>query len=297
MSGRPQLLEGDNLTLLRQLIRAEVRAHLIYLDPPFFTQRLHHRVRRKRGRQGSIERTEHVAFDDRWQDLDHYLSELRERLRCTRDLLHPCGSIVIHVDPTTSHYVKVMADEVFGRSAFASEIVWRYRRWPAKTRNFQRMHDTLLRYVADPDAEPRFNQLYEPLAASTLATWGRNKQRAKVDGRGRRVRSTTTNEKSPGTPMGDVWEIGVIAPVANERTGYPTQKPLALLRRLITALSDPGDLVLDPYVGSGTTMVAALELGRQAIGLDRSSEALDVCRERLEPWLGAGPPSKPAKIG
>jgi len=285
VDGKPdapiRLIEGDNLAALAALHREGAAVHLAYLDPPFFTQRRHHRTKRKRGKSGRMTRTEHLAFDDRWPDLRSYLGALRSRLAAIRALLTPDGSVVIHVDPTTSHYVKVMCDELFGPNAFLSEIIWRYRRWPAKTKNFQRVHDVLLRYQRDPKQPPRFNQLYEPLAASTLATWGDRKQLADFEN-GQRIRSTKTKEKSPGTPMGDVWEISVIAPVAKERTGYPTQKPEALMRRIVRALSHPGDVVLDPYAGSGTTLVVAADEGRQAIGIDDSDEARDVMRGRFE---------------
>jgi site-specific DNA-methyltransferase (adenine-specific) len=190
--------------------------------------------------------------------------------------------VVLHVDPKTSHYLKVLGDEIFGEEAFASEIIWRYRRWPSKTPNFQRVHDVLLRWRKDPKAKPRFNVPYEPLAASTLATWGKNKQRAVIEKDGRRARSSTTEEASKGVPMGDVWEIGVIAPIARERTGYPTQKPEALLERLLLALSDPGDVVLDPYAGSGTTLAVAARLGRTFVGIDQSEVALGIATQRLE---------------
>lgn len=276
-----RLVEGDNLSALVSLAAEGVEVHLAYLDPPFFTQRKHHRTKRKRGTSGRMTRTEHLAFDDRWPDLRSYLSALRARLAAIRTLLTADGCVVIHVDPTTSHYVKVMCDELFGPAAFQSEIIWRYRRWPAKTKNFQRVHDVLLRYQRDPKAKPRFNQLYEPLAPSTRATWGDRKQLADFEN-GQRIRSTKTAEKSPGTPMGDVWEISVIAPVAKERTGYPTQKPEALLRRVIQALSHPHDVILDPYAGSGTTLVVAADEGRSAIGIDQSQEATEVMRARLD---------------
>jgi site-specific DNA-methyltransferase (adenine-specific) len=170
---------------------------------------------------------------------------------------------------------------VFGPRCFASEIIWRYRRWPSKTKNFQRVHDVLLRYVKDHRVEPRFSQLYEPLAASTVATWGVQRQRAVVGASGVRTHSSRTAHESPGAPLGDVWEIGIIGPVARERTGYPTQKPEALLQRLIEACSAPHDLVLDPYAGSGTALVVGTRLGRRTLGIDQSPEALDVIRQRL----------------
>jgi len=281
-AGDPQceLLCGDNLSALRALAcERSGQVTLAYLDPPFFTGREHTLVERRAGR--TDESTRKAAFDDRWDNLEAYLESLVERVTLARELLLPEGCLVLHVDPRTSHYLKVLCDEIFGVASFASEIVWRYRRWPSKTKNFQRVHDVLLRYVRDPQAEPRFRQLYEPLAASTRATWGDRKQRAVVDTGGRRLRSSATEEATPGTPMGDVWDIGIIAPVAKERTGYPTQKPEALLERLVTSCTDPGDLVLDPYSGSGTTSVVCARLGRRAIGVDLNRRALTIARRRL----------------
>jgi DNA modification methylase len=270
---------GDNAEAMRELSTRGERFMLAYLDPPFFTGRIHEAV--ERGRAKGDARARREAFDDRWDDRAAYLEALGTRLALVRELLSPQGCAIIHVDPRTSHYVKVLCDEIFGEECFASEIVWRYRRWPSKTPNFQRVHDVLLRYRRDPSAPPRFHQLYEPLAASTVATWGTKKQRAVFGADGRRERSSTTQAATQGTPMGDVWDIGVIAPVARERTGYPSQKPEALLDRVIRALTAPGDRVLDPYAGSGTTLAVAARLGRRFVGIDRSDVALETIRERL----------------
>lgn len=280
---RATLITGDNLSALRALaVRCRATVSLAYLDPPFLTGRKHERVTRHRDpATGRIQRRHHPAFDDRWEGLDHYLAELLPRVSVVRELLAPHGCLVLHVDSKTSHYAKVLCDEVFGQRAFASEIVWRYRRWPSKTRNFQRVHDVLLRYVKDPKATPRFHQLYEPLAPSTQATWGDRRQRAVVADDGRRARSTTTVEPSPGVPLGDVWDIGIVAPVSRERTGYPTQKPELLLERLVTACTDPGDVILDPYVGSGTSASVALRLGRRVLAIDINPDAIEITRRRL----------------
>lgn len=267
------LFHGNNVDALRALtLTMREKITLAYLDPPFLTQRVFET------------RDNRVAFDDRWTDRAAYLEALGQRITLVRDLLAPHGSVIVHVDPKTSHYVKVMCDEIFGDDCFASEIVWRYRRWPSRTPNFQRVHDVLLRYRKCADAEPRFHPLYEPLAASTLATWGTKKQRAVVKD-GRRLRSSKTEEATPGVPMGDVWDIGVIAPVARERTGYPSQKPEALLERLVTGLSSPGEIVLDPYAGSGTTLAVAARLGRVFVGIDASAVAIETARARLEDVL------------
>lgn len=288
-SEQGQLWLGDNRASLAALADTmRERITLAYLDPPFLTNRAFEAIDRPDGsvppapKSGPLsKRKKTFAFDDRWSGRGEYLEALGQRLVGVRELLAPHGSVVVHVDPKTSHYVKVMCDEIFGDDAFASEIVWRYRRWPSKTPNFQRVHDVLLRYRKDPKAAPRWNQPYEPLAASTLATWGTNKQRAVVEADGRRARSSTTAEASKGVPMGDVWEIGVIAPVSKERTGYPSQKPEALLTRLVEALSDPGDVVLDPYMGSGTTLAVAAKLGRTFVGCDASEVAFGIAEKRL----------------
>lgn len=261
----PLLLEGDNLDHLRHLEQGSVT--LAYFDPPFFTQR------------------HFGAFDDRWPSLEAYLAALRLRVEAVHPLLALHGSLVVHVDPKTSHYVKVLCDEVFGREAFADEIIWRYRRWPVHGRRFQRMHDVLLRYVVNHD-QCRWNQLYEPLAPSTVKTWGEGKQKA-IFKDGKRSRSSTEETPSPGAPMADVWEIGIIAPVSKERNGYPTQKPVALMGRLIEALTNPGDLVLDPYMGSATLGEVALAHGRRYVGIDDSPEAHRVAGPRLNPSFKA----------
>ncbi len=283
--GAGRLLQGDNLQALRALAsdaRGDGAVTLAYLDPPFFTNREHLAWLRKAGAPRGAERKRVPAFDDRWPDLASWLEALGARLEATRALLAPHGCVIVHVDPKTSHYVRVLGDEIFGAEAFASEIVWRYRRWPSKTPNFQRVHDVLLRWRRDPRAPARWNQPYEALAASTVATWGTTKQRAVFTKAGRRARSSSTDEPTAGVPMGDVWEIGVIAPVARERTGYPSQKPEALLERLVGALTNPGDVVLDPYAGSGTTLAVARRMGRPFLGIDASEVAVDTIRARFD---------------
>jgi site-specific DNA-methyltransferase (adenine-specific) len=286
--GKGRLVQGDNRRALADLAcDLTEQVTLAYLDPPFLTGRAHEAIvktgTRARDRSGPLKaREKKFAFDDRWSSRAEYLESIGQRLVLIRELLAPHGSVVVHVDPKTSHYVKVLGDEIFGEDCFASEIIWRYRRWPSKTPNFQRVHDVLLRWRKDAKTKPRFNVPYEPLAASTLATWGTNKQRAVFEKDGRRARSSTTEEATKGVPMGDVWEIGVIAPVSRERTGYPSQKPEALLERLILALSDEGEIVLDPYAGSGTTLAVAARLGRHFVGIDQSEVALGIATARLE---------------
>lgn len=242
---------------------------LTYIDPPFFSQRDYET------RDGVL------AFSDKWKSLDHYLAFLVPRV--CEAWNWTAGSLVLHLDHSVCHHVEVALEPILGRAA--SHIIWRYRRWPTKTRNFQRVHDVLIRW-ARPMAP--WNQLHEPLAESTRKVWGESKQRALMGDDGRRVRSSTTDEPSPGVPMGDVWDdIGIIAPSSKERTGYPTQKPKKLLERLIASCTESGGLVLDPMMGSGTTLETALECGRRAIGIDSSPVAVATARERLKKHMEA----------
>jgi len=287
--GEGKLVRGDNRRALAELAGTlGGKVTLAYLDPPFLTGQAHEAIVqtpgiRARDRAGPLKaRARKFAFDDRWSSRAEYLESIGQRLVLIRELLAPHGSVVLHVDSKTSHYLKVLGDEIFGEECFASEIIWRYRRWPSKTPNFQRVHDVLLRWRKCAKTKPRFNTPYEPLAASTLATWGTNKQRAVFEKDGRRARSSTTDEATKGVPMGDVWEIGVLAPVSRERTGYPTQKPEALLERLILALTDVNEVVLDPYAGSGTTLAVAARLGRTFVGIDQSEVALGIATARLQ---------------
>ncbi len=211
-------------------------------------------------------------------DVMAYLCMMAPRLVELRRALKASGSLYLHCDPTASHYLKVLLDGVFGAECFRNEIIWRYRRWPTKARRFQRMHDVLLFYTASADNSHTFHTLYgyERLAESTLKTFGTKKQRADFSS-GRRKPSVEAGE-TPGPPLSDTWELGVIAAIGRERTGYPTQKPEALLERVIRASSREGDVVLDPFCGSGTTIAVADRLGRSWIGIDIAPVALDVVR-------------------
>lgn len=258
------LYHGDMLTAL---LRIPTQANLIYMDPPFFTQQVH--------------KTAHgvFAFNDEWSDLSQYLQYLQRRIAFAETRLADKGSFVLHCDPRTSYRLRIVCDQSFGPENFQDEIIWSYKRWPSKTRRLQRFHDVLLRYTRG--TEPTFNPIYEPLSPSTIAKYGTAKQGARFAD-GQRSRSEATNEESPGMPLGDVWDIPVIAPRSKERTGYPTQKPEALLERLILLTTNPGDTVLDLCCGSGTTLAVAARLGRNAIGIDIGQEAISTTSNRLK---------------
>ncbi len=307
-----RLLLGDNLAVLRKSVK-DASIDLVYLDPPFQSGRDYSLVFEHRSAKPPRKRARAEVFKDTWRwddvaeasyaealripqpaecvkalrsilgesDIMAYLAMMAPRLVELRRVLKKSGSLYLHCDPIASHYLKVLLDAVFGPACFKNEVVWRYRRWPARARRFQRMHDVLLFYAASPDGEHTFHTLYgyEKLAASTLEAFGKKKQRADFSS-GRRKPGVEETE-TQGPPLSDTWEVGVIAPIGLERTGYPTQKPEALLERVIRASSNEGDVVLDPFCGSGTALAVAEKLGRRWIGIDVAPAAIDVARERL----------------
>jgi site-specific DNA-methyltransferase (adenine-specific) len=265
-----RIVHGDNLGVLRALPGA--CAALVYVDPPFNTGRRQRRDRmrvtrddaggERSGFHGGRYRARRVAspaFDDAFEDFAGFLEP---RLAEARRILAADGSLFVHVDPRESHYVKVLLDRLFGRASFMNEIVWAYdygartrTRWPAK-------HDVLLWYAKDPrryvfryDAMDRVPYLAPKLVGPEKARRGK-------------------------TPT-DVWWMTIVSPTGREKTGYPTQKPLALLERIVKVHSREGDLVVDFFAGSGTTGEAAARHGRDFLLVDSSAAAIRIMAKRL----------------
>lgn len=311
------LYYGDNLEVLRRHIKAE-SVDLVYLDPPFQSGRDYSVL--FKAQNGGSAPAQVQAFEDTWRwgyesedafaeavghggdiaaamtafrrflgdsDLMAYLAMMAPRLVELRRVLKPTGSLWLHCDPTASHYLKVLLDAVFGFGCFRNEVIWRYRRWPAKAKQLQKMHDVLLFYSKSGRGQHKFHTLYgyEQLAESTLKAFGTKKQRADFSSGHRKP--STVDEETQGPPLSDVWEIGVLAPISKERLGYPTQKPEALLERVILASSDKGDVVLDPFCGCGTAVAVAERLGRRWIGIDLTHLAIGLIRHRLKQAFGA----------
>lgn len=263
------LIAGDNLPALRQLPDATVQ--LIYIDPPFNTGRKQTRaaVSTKRtetggrvgfkGQRYETIRETVLSYDDEFAD---YWAFLEPRLEEAWRLLTQTGTLYLHLDYREAHYAKVLLDALFGRDSFLNEIIWAYdyggkskNRWPAK-------HDTILVYVKDP-ANYYFNSVAvdrEPYMAPGLVT---------------------PEKVAKGKLPTDVWWHTIVSPTGKEKTGYPTQKPLGVLRRIIQASSAEGDLVLDFFGGSGTTGAAAAELKRRFILVDQNPESIEVIGTRL----------------
>ena len=227
-----------------------------------------------------------LAFSEIYPDgsgMLSYLSYMAERIAEMHRLLKDTGSMYLHCDSTASHYLKLILDEVFGKKNFRNEIIWHYRRWSNNSSDFLKMHDVIFRY--SKNKKPLWNKQYQPYSNETYIE---NTVRGMVDGKLVRLKNKKgeyikRKKENKGVPLHDVWhDINYIAPTANERLGYPTQKPLDLLKRIVMASSNEGDLVLDPFCGCGTTIEAAHSLKRNWIGIDISAYAIEIVRrERM----------------
>jgi site-specific DNA-methyltransferase (adenine-specific) len=260
---------GDNLTVLKLIPDSSVQ--LVYIDPPFNTGREQQRskVTTKRNNEGNRigfkgERYETVkshvlSYDDQFAN---YWEFLEPRIEEAFRVLGNSGTLYLHLDYREAHYAKVLLDALFGPECFLNEIIWSYdyggkskSRWPAK-------HDTILVYVKDPK-NYYFNSEEvdrEPYMAPGLVT---------------------LEQIERGKLPTDVWWHTIVSPTGKEKTGYPTQKPVGILRRIIQASSKPGDVVLDFFAGSGTTGFVANELGRRFILVDQNPESIQVIKDRL----------------
>ncbi len=240
-----RLIWGDNLHVMRQLPSESV--DLIYIDPPFFSNRVYNVI--------WGDEHEERSFSDIWEGgLDGYLIWLNARLYEMKRLLKPTGSIYVHCDWHASHYIKVEMDKTFGYERFLNEIIWQYGLGGSSPKLYSKKHDIILFY-------------------SKTNSWKFSKPM---------VRATSNKMKGKMKGATDVWDIPTINNMAKERVGYPTQKPEALLERIIRASSDPGDIVLDTFAGGGTTGVVAQRLGRRWIMCDQSRVAIAVTAERLK---------------
>ena len=276
------LYAGDCLDVLRGL--PDRCVHLIYLDPPFNTNT-------RRG-------TAAAGFDDAFGRPEDYIAFLRPRIQQMYRVLHDCGSLFFHSDWRAGHHVRLLLDGVFFedgaratrgdrhnggvesrgsiRPVFVNEIVWRYGLGASKAqRRLLTKHDVIFWYARGSGYT--FNMLREDPTPAMLAKY------CHLDADGRRYMMSYGRRYylKGGKPLDDVWDIPAIPPTSKERVGYPTQKPLALLRRIILLASNAGDLVLDPFCGSGTTLVAAHQLGRRWIGIDINPQAIALARARL----------------
>ena len=268
-----RLLLGDNLSVMTALLpEFEGRIDLIYADPPFFTNRKYP-ARIGRGEDSRKPEIWKLAegYHDHWEDLDSYLDFLYQRLAVMYRLLSPNGTLYLHLDWHADAYARLLLDELFGADHVLNEIIWAYHGPSPIRRAFNRKHDTILAYVKGEDYTFNVDAVREPYNQNTVKTFNSSPKA----GFGKMP------DLARGKVPEDWWYFPVIARLHNERTGYPTQKPIALLERIILASSNPGDLVADFFCGSGTTPFVAAQRGRRFIACDETFRAIYTTQSRL----------------
>lgn len=268
------ILLGDCLVRLKEINEESV--DLIYLDPPFFTQ--------KTLKQKTRDNEKEYSFDDKWENIDEYRLYIQERLVECKRVLKKTGSIFLHCDKLASHHLRLALDNVFGADNFQSEIIWTYKRWSNSKKGLLNNHQNI--YFYSKTEHFKFNTIYTDYSETTnidnnLQDRVRNKY-GKTEYKKNENGEVVLGKPKKGVPMSNVWDIPYLNPSAAERVGYPTQKPISLLERIIDIVTDEGDVVLDPFMGSGTTLVAAKLKNRQYIGIDKSVDAIDLAKKRLE---------------
>jgi site-specific DNA-methyltransferase (adenine-specific) len=278
-----RLILGDNLEAMQALLdEYENRIQLIYVDPPFFTNRsFSTRVGRGEDSRKPKDWQLSEGYPDHWSSLDAYLDMLYPRLAMMHKLLAPTGTLYLHLDWHANAYARILLDEIFGPDRFLNEIIWVYH-GPSPIRSaFNRKHDTILVYTKSDQYTFYADAVRQPYDPNTIKTFNSSLKA----GFG----------KVPNLIRGKVpedwWYFPVVARLHNERTGYPTQKPQALLERIILASSNPGDIVADFFCGSGTTPLMATRLDRQFIASDITRRAIHTTCTRL-----VALPSSPFRI-
>ena len=287
------LFHGDNKEILSSLIVAGFRdkIDLIYIDPPFDSGSDYIRKVALRGQSAKLLGEEYTSieqaqYEDIWAN-DNYLQFMYDRLILMRELLSDKGSIYLHCDWHKSHHLRFLLDEIFGAENFCNGIAWYYRRWNIAAKSFASNYDTIYWYAKNKGSHI-FKQMFIP--KSELSSAPGKAWKSVFNEYGQRV-SIQTDEPTKGVPMPDVWkldehsdlwEISMINPVAKERTSYPTQKPEALLERIIEVSSDEDSIVLDCFCGSGTAAAVAEKLGRRWIASDLNKGAIQTTIKRLQ---------------
>lgn len=268
-----KVLLGDCLHLLEEFENNSI--DLIYLDPPFFTNT----VQKLKTRDGNKE----FSYKDIWKSNEEYAEFLYDRLIELKRVLKDTGSIFVHCDKNSTHIVKALLDDIFGLEQFQSEIIWYYKRWSNSKKGLLPSHQTI--YFYSKTSNFKFKTLYNNYSETTNIDQILQKRAKDNNGKTIYARDengdTINSDIKRGVPLNDVWEIPYLNPKAKERVGYPTQKPILLLERIIEIASDEGDIVLDPFCGSGTTLVAGKLKKRKVIGIDISEDAIALTNSRL----------------
>lgn len=269
-----KVLHGDCLNVLSSFNNESI--DLIYLDPPFFTNT----IQKLKTRDGNKE----FSYSDIWKSHEEYAKFLFDRLKELKRVLKNNGSIFVHCDKNSTHIVKALLDDIFGQKQFQSEIIWYYKRWSNSKKGLLPSHQTIYFYSKTKDF--KFKTIYNDYSETTNIDQILQKRVRNKDGKTIYAKdqngNTINSDIKKGVPLNDVWEIPYLNPKAKERVGYPTQKPILLLERIIDIASNEGDTILDPFCGSGTTLVAGKLNNRDVIGIDKSEEAIKLTKSRLD---------------
>jgi len=270
---RSRLIEGDNLAVMAALMPEwRGRIPLIYADPPFMTGKQYAaRIGRGEDSRKPAEWLLGDGYDDRWADPESYLSMMYERLWMMRDLLAEHGTLYVHADWHASHYLRLLLDELLGAEHLLNEIVWVYHGPSPVRRAFNRKHDTIFAYTKSDNYIFNAEAVRVPYDASTVQTFASS----------RKAGFGKVPDLARGKVPEDWWYFPVVARLHGERTGYPTQKPEALLERIVRASSNEGDWTADFFCGSGTLPVVAERLGRRWLACDASPRAVHTTTKRL----------------
>ena len=260
---------GDNLDVIRGF--SDASFDLIYIDPPFNTGKAQARTQirtvrdengDRTGFKGQRYRTVKIGTKGYADVFSDYLAFLEPRVEEARRLLKPEGSFFFHIDYREVHYCKVLIDAIFGRDCFMNEIIWAYDYGARATKRWSPKHDNILWYVKDPE---NYTYRYDDIDRIPYMAPG----------------LVGPEKAERGKTPTDTWWNTIVSPNGKEKTGYPTQKPLAIINRIIRVHSNPGDRVLDFFAGSGTVGESAIRLGRSAVLVDSNPEAMDVMERRL----------------
>lgn len=281
---------GDNLQVMSHLLKKyRGKVDLIYIDPPFDSKADYKKKIELKGHKATNDHTafEEKQYGDMWNN-DEYLQFMYERLIIMRELLSDKGSIYLHCDWHKVHHLRCIMDEVFGIDQFVNEIIWHYVSGNSPTTNFAKKHDNILCYAKNNNAKT-FNVLYRPKKEGWEKKYDQKDENGNIF---KWVNGRMVYPNSAETPIDDTWEIPIVNPQAQERENYPTQKPEGLLERIIKASSNPGDLVFDCFMGSGTAQAVAMKLGRRFIGADINLGAVETTVKRLNKIL-KDDPTKP----
>lgn len=274
MNNTYDILQGDCLDIIQKMPSNFV--NLIYLDPPFFTQ--------KQQSLKTRDRQLEFSYNDLWESEQDYAKFIHDRLAVLYHVLREDGSIFVHCDTHANYIIRAILNHIFGQDNFRSEIIWSYKRWSNSKKGLLPAHQTIFFY--SKTNQFTFNPIYCHYSESTNVD--QILQKRTRDEHGKAVYAKDNNgeiipaDPKKGVPLSDVWEIPYLNPKAKERVGYPSQKPILLLERIIELASNPGDIVLDPFCGSGTTIIAAKLLNRSGIGIDISPDAVQLSKDRLK---------------